>query len=121
MRTTGLTALPVLLVLLTAEVSVAGTADPRCPFARQRPPLEEILKLPREERPPLCRADFFNADLSRANLRGANLSGAILAQAKLDGAVLDQPILGGAVVRRADGGGAGLIEANLVEANLRGA
>src|SRR5262244_3054898 len=121
MRTTGLTALPVLLVLLTAEVSVAGTADPRCPFARQRPPLEEILKLPREERPPLCRADFFKADLSRANLRGANLSGAILAQANLSGTILEQANLSGADFRLADLGGARLIAANLVEANLRGA
>jgi uncharacterized protein YjbI with pentapeptide repeats len=121
-RTTGLTALlGPLVLLLTAEVSVAGTADPRCPFAGQRPLLEEILKLPREERPPLCRADFFKADLSRANLRGANLRGAILAQANLRGANLDDADLRGADFRLADLGGARLIEANLVEANLRGA
>jgi len=120
-RTTGLTALlGPLVVLLTVEVSVAGTADPSCPFAGQRPLLEEILKLPREERPPLCRADFFKADLSRANLRGANLRGAILAQANLSGANLSEADLRGADFRLADLGGARLIEANLVEANLSG-
>src|SRR5215470_12660121 len=121
MRTTGLTALPVLLVLLTAEVGVAAAADPSCPFAGQRPPLEEILKLPREERPPLCRANFFKADLSRANLRGANLRGAILAQANLSGADLRGANLRGADFRLADLGGALLLEANLFGANLRGA
>jgi len=52
------TLLPIFAVPLAWSI-VAAAEDPRCPFAGQRPPLEEILKLPSEKRPPLCRADFF--------------------------------------------------------------
>ena len=113
------TLLPVFAVPLAWSI-VAAAEDPRCPFAGQRPPLEEILKLPREKRPPLCRADFFRADLSGANLAQADLSGANLAQANLSGADFRVANLSGADLRLADLGGARLFEANLSGAILSG-
>ena len=114
MRTTGLTVLLVLLVLLTAEVDGTSAAESECPFAGQRPPLGEILRLPSEKRPPLCRAD-----LSGANLIGANLTGAVLIGANLAGANLRRANLSGADLSGADLSGAVLWGANLTGANLR--
>ncbi len=116
MRITGRTGLLVLLVLLTAEVDeVSAAVKVQCPFARQRPPLA-ILRLPPEERPPLCMANLRGADLSRASLQGANLSEAYLGVADLSGAYLVEANLSGA-----DLGEANLSGANLLDANLSGA
>src|SRR5215813_14167559 len=127
MRTTRLTALLVLLVLHTAEVEVASAADPECPFAYQRPPLEEIRKQPSgEKRPPLCRVDFSGTNLRGArfewaNLSRANLSGADLREANLSGADLSEANLSEANLRMAHLSGANLSDANLDRADLGGA
>ncbi len=108
--------------------------------------MDEILKLQRPQRPPLCKADLSRANLRGANLRGANLTGAYLFGTNLDGADLIEANLDGAdlteatlfkatlfkatlfkaTLFKANLAGAILIEANLagadlIEANLGGA
>jgi len=101
LKTAASVALLLLFAVPTAWSIVAAAEDQECPFAGKRPPMAEILKLPKSQRPPLCKAD----------LREANLTGAILIEANLVGANLTK-----AKLREAN-----LNEASLVEANLTAA
>jgi hypothetical protein len=69
---------------------LAADEKPECPFVGKRPPIDAILKQPREQRLALCTADLRGANLRGADLRGANLRGADLRGADLSEANLSE-------------------------------
>jgi uncharacterized protein YjbI with pentapeptide repeats len=104
------------VLLLSMPFALLATAQAKvtvCPFGGKRPPLDEILRRPPNERPPLC-----GADLTKANLTGADLAGADLTVANLTKANLTKANLTGARLIRANLTGANLTEANLTGAEL---
>jgi uncharacterized protein YjbI with pentapeptide repeats len=120
----------VLLAVALTWPAAAATDVSNCPSAGTRPP-NDFLRLTREARPPLCKADltgadlrgadFSKVDLCEADLRGANLSGAKLGEADLRKVNLRGANLPGADLHEADLREADLRGANLARANLTGA
>jgi hypothetical protein len=115
------TVLLLFLALLSASPGKAFAAEPVCPYAQKRPPMDEILTQPLAERPLLCKADLTKANLREADLREANLREANLAGADLTKADLRLADLVGAVLRGADLRGANLTWATLFNADFAGA
>jgi uncharacterized protein YjbI with pentapeptide repeats len=130
-RTAAVASLLLLFAVALASSMEAAAADPKCPFAGKRPPMDKILKLPPRERPSLCQtnlsgailveADLREADLTEADLTGANLTGANLTGANLTGANLSKAHLIEAMLSKAKLSEANLSAAVLVSADLRNA
>jgi len=109
-----------LLVLALAWSGAAPAAEPNCPFAGKRPPLDEILKVGSSHRSSLCKADLTGTNLARTDLSGTNLAGANLKGTNLPGADLTGADLAGATLKGANLAGANLKGTNLTGTDLSG-
>lgn len=118
-KTTAAASFLLLLVLALAWSGAAPAAEPNCPFAGKRPPLEEILKVGSSHRSSLCKANLTGTNLARTDLSGTNLAGANLKGTNLTGTDLSGTNLAGANLTGTHLTGADLTGANLGSADLR--